>query len=98
MAREKEGQFIALTQAQYPKLAAVRPQLQPTTDGKMELHITAPDMSPIIVQEELPPSSTTTIVRYIHNCMYISLPNYTNEDLALAREVNTKLVMSCLCG
>ena len=57
---------MALTQAQYPKLAAVRPQLQPTTDGKMELHITAPDMSPIIVPEELPPSSTTTIVRYKH--------------------------------
>ena len=57
---------MALTQAQYPKLAAVRPQLQPTADGKMELHIIAPDMSPIIVPEELPPSSTTAIVRYTH--------------------------------
>ena len=89
---------MALTQAQYPKLAAVRPQLQPTTDGKMELHITAPDMSPIIVPEELPPSSTTTIVRYMHNCMYITPPNCINEHLALAREAYDKLVMSPLCG
>ena len=66
MAREKDGHFMAMTQAQYPKLVAVRPQLQPTADGKMELHITAPDMSPIIVPEELPPCSTTTIVRYTH--------------------------------
>ena len=65
MAREKEGQLVALTQTQYPKLAAVQPQLQPTADGKIELHITAPDMSPIIVPEELPLASTT-IVRYIH--------------------------------
>ena len=63
MAREKEGQFITLSQTQYPKLAAVRPQLQPATDGKMELHITAPDMSPIIVSEKLPPSANTAIVR-----------------------------------
>ena len=70
MAREKEGQFVALSQTQYPKLAAVQPQLQPTTDGKMELHITAPDMSPIIVPEELP-SSSTTIVRYTNVvCVY----------------------------
>ena len=40
MAREKEGQLVALTQSQYPKLVAVQPQLQPTADGKMELHIT----------------------------------------------------------
>lgn len=65
MAREKEGQLVALHQTQYPKLAAVRPQLQPTTDGKMELHITAPDMSPIIVPEELPVSNTTAIVEYV---------------------------------
>ena len=57
-----------MTQAQYPKLAAVQPQLQPTTDGKMELHITAPDMSPIIVPEELPSSSTIT-VRYVFECI-----------------------------
>ena len=63
VARKKEGQFITLSQTQYPKLAAVRPQLQPTTDGKMELHITAPDMFPIIVSEELPPSASTAIVR-----------------------------------
>ena len=68
IAREKEGKLLAMTQAQYPKLAAVRPQLQPTADGKMELHITAPDMSPIIVPEELPPSSTTT-VRYVFECI-----------------------------
>ena len=68
IAREKEGKLLAMTQAQYPKLAAVRPQLQPTADGKMELHITTPDMSPIIVPEELPPSSTTT-VRYVFECI-----------------------------
>ena len=66
VVREKESQLIVLSQTQYPKLAAVRPQLQPTTDGKMELHITAPDMSPIIVPEELPPSASTVIVRYVY--------------------------------
>ena len=65
VTREKEGQIIVLSQTQYPKLAAVQPQLQPTADGKMELFITAPDMSPIIVPEELPTFSTT-IVRYTH--------------------------------
>ena len=70
MASEKEGQLVALTQTQHPKLAAVRPQLQPAADGKMELHITAPDMSPIIVPEELPPSSTT-VVRYKCVCVYV---------------------------
>ena len=64
VAREKKGQLLALTQTEYPKLAAIRPQLQPTADGKIELHITAPDMSPIIVSEELPPSASTAIVRY----------------------------------
>ena len=64
-----------MTQAQYPKLAAVQPQLQPTADGKMELHITAPDMSPIIVPEELP-SSSTTIVRYIHMSYIYHLCTY----------------------
>ena len=63
VAREKEGQLIAFTQSDHPKLAAVQPRLQPTNDGKMELHITAPDMSPIIVPEELPPSASTAIVR-----------------------------------
>ena len=57
-----------MTQAQYPKLAAVQPQLQPTADGKMELHITAPDMPPIIVPEELPSSNTIT-VRYVFKCV-----------------------------
>ena len=65
VAREKEGQLIAFTQTEHPKLAAVRPQLQATSDGKMELHITAPDMSPIIVPEELPPSASTAIVRCV---------------------------------
>jgi len=64
VAREKNGQFIILSQTQYPKLAVVQPQLQPTADGKMELHITAPDMPPITVPEELPEASTT-IVRYV---------------------------------
>ena len=71
MAREKEGQLIAFTQTEHPKLAAVQPQLQPTSDGKMELHITAPDMSPIIVPEELPPSASTAIVRCV--CMYVCM-------------------------
>ena len=57
-----------MTQTQYPKLAAVQPQLQPTADRKMELHITAPDMSPIIVPEELPSSSTIT-VRHAFECI-----------------------------
>ena len=35
----------------------------------MELHIIAPDMSPIIVPEELPPSASTVIVRHV--CIYI---------------------------
>ena len=65
MTREKEGQIIVLSQTQYPKLAAVQPQLQPTADGKIKLHITAPDMSPIIVPVELPTFSTTT-VRYTY--------------------------------
>ena len=65
VVREKEGQLLMLSQTQYPKLAAVRPQLQPTSDGKMELHITAPDMSPIIVPEELPPSASTAVVRCV---------------------------------
>ena len=71
VAREKEGQLKAFTQNEYPKLAAVLPQLQPTTDGKMELHISAPDMSPIVVPEELPLSASTAIVRCVCLCVCV---------------------------
>ena len=61
VVREKEGQLLVLSQTQYPKLAVVQPQLQPTSDEKMELHITTPDMSPIIV----PWPASTAIVRCV---------------------------------
>ena len=61
IAKKVEDGNRILSQAQYPKLVVVVPELWPLSNGKVELHITAPGMSPLVVPEELPPSSPTVV-------------------------------------
>ena len=61
IAKKVEDGNKILSQTQYPKLAAVVPELRPLSNGKIELHITAPGMSSLVVPEELPPSSPTVV-------------------------------------
>ena len=61
IAKKVEDGNKILSQTQYPKLAAVVPELWPLSNGKVELHITAPGMSPLVVPEELPPGTPAVL-------------------------------------
>jgi len=61
IAKKVEDGNKILSQTQYPKLAAVVPELQLLSNGKVELHIMAPGMSPLMVPEDLPPNSPAVL-------------------------------------